>query len=145
MKKRDPRLDLVDLRQLHLTSLDLKNYLSIISAMADLMDQNISRVKEVMGDVYSNEQIIKALNFHQNDFEKALNYLLEGPHEEIQSNPTDQLRQSISDAFNSNNKSNITSTFPWDNRESNTITTTWGEPDIKLPPSPKFSSSDQQK
>lgn len=104
--------------------------------MAELLDQNINRVKEVMGETYTNEQIIKALNFHQNDFEKALNYLLEGPYEDLQPNSTDQLRQSISAAFTSN-KPNTTTTFPW----ANTERTSWGEPDIKLPPSPKLSSS----
>ncbi|OAV95855.1 hypothetical protein PTTG_04903 [Puccinia triticina 1-1 BBBD Race 1] len=56
--------------------------------------ENILRIKEVMGDSIAEITIINALHLHDNDFEKTLNYILEGNCEE-----QDQLRQSITDAF----------------------------------------------
>ncbi|POW18221.1 hypothetical protein PSHT_06080 [Puccinia striiformis] len=55
---------------------------------------NIQKVKEVMGDAFDQQTIIDALNINNNDFERAINYLLE-------SNFDHQLSQSITEAFTS--------------------------------------------
>lgn len=73
--------------------------------------ENLDRVKEVMGETFDDRTILKALTIHQNDFERAINYLLEGNlssssvaptqlyHPTTTSHAQHQLRQSITDAF----------------------------------------------
>ncbi|KAA1104415.1 hypothetical protein PGT21_022675 [Puccinia graminis f. sp. tritici] len=63
--------------------------------MAYRQTENINRIREVMGESIDEPTITKALLLNNNDFERTLNYILEGNCEEQQ----DQLRQSITDAF----------------------------------------------
>jgi hypothetical protein len=63
--------------------------------MAYRQTENIKRIREVMGESIDEPTITKALLLNNNDFERTLNYILEGNCEE----PQDQLRQSITDAF----------------------------------------------
>ncbi|KAH9461169.1 hypothetical protein Pst134EA_017479 [Puccinia striiformis f. sp. tritici] len=67
---------------------------------------NIQKVKEVMGDAFDQQTIIDALNINNNDFERAINYLLE-------SNFDHQLSQSITEAFTSS----TTTTNDWSNNK----------------------------
>lgn len=97
--------------------------------MGDSLSANIDRVKEVMGDTFSDAVIGKALTTNENNFEKALNYLLEGGHSEPDASATDELRQSLSDALTTTSTSTLEKDS-WGNAEG------WGEPFLKLKDSP---------
>ncbi|MBW0487096.1 hypothetical protein O181_026811 [Austropuccinia psidii MF-1] len=87
--------------------------------------ENIARVKEVMGNTYEDKVILKALTINQNNFERALNYLLEGHLNSQSDDPaTDQLRQSLTDAFTNTPHPSSTNT-----RLSGTGEIGWGESD----------------
>ncbi|MBW0570278.1 hypothetical protein O181_109993 [Austropuccinia psidii MF-1] len=62
--------------------------------------ENIAQVEEFMVNTYEDKSFFKALRINQNNFQSALNYLLEG-HCYYQSDDpaTDQLRQSLNNAF----------------------------------------------
>jgi hypothetical protein len=63
--------------------------------------QTVRRLKEVMGESVDDTTILNAMMIHNGDFERTLNYLLEGNFENLpqQSHQQQQLRQSITDAF----------------------------------------------
>ncbi|PLW06347.1 hypothetical protein PCASD_22507 [Puccinia coronata f. sp. avenae] len=70
--------------------------------MAQLQQvQTLQRLKEVMGESVDDTTILNAMMIHHGDFERTLNYLLEGNFENLpqQSHQQQQLRQSITDAF----------------------------------------------
>ncbi|KAI8450110.1 programmed cell death protein 2 [Phakopsora pachyrhizi] len=79
------------------------------------VDENVCRIKDVMGDTFEDRLIRQALSIHQNNFERALNHLLEGNHYIHQLHPpADQLRQSIADVFSQNSQSsNQSQLVPW--------------------------------
>ncbi|KAG0143153.1 hypothetical protein CROQUDRAFT_661647 [Cronartium quercuum f. sp. fusiforme G11] len=106
--------------------------------MVELNDQNFKQIKEMMGDQSSDNQILKALNLFNNNFDSALDYLLASNQHESNPSPTEELRKSISDALttNTDTNTNTNTTIPelldWSqNRNS------WGEPPELLSPSPK--------
>ncbi|KAH9821319.1 programmed cell death protein 2 [Melampsora americana] len=108
--------------------------------MTNLSDQNIHRIKEVMGETYNDEEIMKALNSHQNDFEKALNHLLESPSSSSSSSSplSKETAEEIEAIIKSKAKANASAE---DQVRLHHEIITWGEPEIKLPTSPILSSN----
>lgn len=68
--------------------------------MAQRKVETMQRLKEVMGGSVDDTTILNAMIMNHDDFERSLNYLLEGNFESHQQpHQQQQLRQSITDAF----------------------------------------------